>query len=235
MGTFQRPASRPYFFATSSAEAEEDEDGLSISSVFSLRALTLKLFKLDLEGGIEAQLRILSCPLLKKEAEGDSKAVAIVNQPKVFFLFLFNLVKHCYRVQLQRPKRRNKKISHKICLRERERERNLYVSEPSNKEKKRSIQDNDIRTRQTKAKKLVLYYFTTPTMFSYFQFNCGFFGIYQGVLVPNFLCPLESYGEERGHEVHTTNSQLSLRCNKRDSGAYQGNIMEMLGLDFSVI
>lgn len=89
MGTFQRPASRPYFFATSSAEAEEDEDedGLSISSVFSFRALTLKLFKLDLEGGIEAQLRILSCPLLKKEAEGDSKAVAIVSQPKVFFFF----------------------------------------------------------------------------------------------------------------------------------------------------
>lgn len=40
-------------------------------------------------------------------------------------------------------------------------------------------------------------------MFSYFQFDCGFFGIYQGVLVPNFLCPLESYGEEKGHEVHT--------------------------------
>ena len=83
MGTFQRPASRPYFFVISSAEPE-DEEGVLISSVFSLRALTLKRLKLDLEDGIEAKFRILSCPLLKKEAEGivrerDSMAVAIVS------------------------------------------------------------------------------------------------------------------------------------------------------------
>lgn len=98
MGTFQRPASRPYFFVISSAEPEdedEDEEGVLISSVFSLRALTLKRLKLDLEGGIEAKFRILSCPLLKKEAEGrvrerDSMAVDIVSQPKVFiFLVLY--------------------------------------------------------------------------------------------------------------------------------------------------
>lgn len=94
MGTFQRPASSPYFFVISSAEPEdEDEEGVLISSVFSLRALTLKRLKLDLEGGIEAQFRILSCSLLKKEAEGrvrerDSMAVAIVSQPKVFFFVL---------------------------------------------------------------------------------------------------------------------------------------------------
>ena len=94
MGTFQRPASRPYFFAISSAEPE-DEEGVLISSVFSLRALALKRLKLDLEGGIEAKFRILSCPLLKKEAEGrvrerDSMAVAIVSQPKDFiFLVLY--------------------------------------------------------------------------------------------------------------------------------------------------
>lgn len=54
MGTFQRPASRPYLFVISSAEGEED--GFLVPSVFSLRALTLKrCIKLDLEGGIEAQ------------------------------------------------------------------------------------------------------------------------------------------------------------------------------------
>lgn len=36
-GTFQRPASSPYFLVTSSAE-EEEEDGRSISPVFCLRA-----------------------------------------------------------------------------------------------------------------------------------------------------------------------------------------------------
>jgi hypothetical protein len=55
MGTFQRPASRPYFFVISSAEGAGEEDGVLVSSVFSLRALTLKRFKLVLEGGIETQ------------------------------------------------------------------------------------------------------------------------------------------------------------------------------------
>ncbi len=50
---FQRPASSPNFSVTSCAEGEEDEDGdeVSIFSVFSLIALTLKREKLGLEGG----------------------------------------------------------------------------------------------------------------------------------------------------------------------------------------
>lgn len=98
MGTFHRPASRPYFLVTSSAEAEEaegeeDEDGFSNSWVFSLRALTLKRFKLA--GGGEKDERhwrslTLSCPSHNQEedeSEGTCNAVVIIaTRPKIFYL-----------------------------------------------------------------------------------------------------------------------------------------------------
>lgn len=51
MGTCQRPASRPYFFVMSSAEAEAEDE--VFSSVSSLMALTLKLFQTGFEDWIE--------------------------------------------------------------------------------------------------------------------------------------------------------------------------------------
>lgn len=102
-GTFHRPASRPYFLVTSSAEAEEaegeeDEDGSSISWVLSFRALTLKRFKLA--GGGEKDERhwrslTLSCPSHNQEedeSEGTCNAVVIATRPKIFSLSKHPLV-----------------------------------------------------------------------------------------------------------------------------------------------
>lgn len=86
MGTCQRPASRPYFFVISSAEAE-GEVGFFISSVFSLIALTLKLLKMGLEGWIELKQQNLEFLLSNEEDEkkqGTTRAVAI------FFFFSAN-------------------------------------------------------------------------------------------------------------------------------------------------
>lgn len=76
MGTFQRPASSPNFSVISCAEGEEDGEGegVLISSVFSLIALTLKQVKLGLEGGVEAELPILNS-LVFIEREADEKQV----------------------------------------------------------------------------------------------------------------------------------------------------------------
>lgn len=80
MGTFQRPASRPYFLVTSSGEDCFEE--LLISSVFSLTALTLNTLTLDLRDWMEARLQNLELFLLLRkevqEGDGSNKNVVIV-------------------------------------------------------------------------------------------------------------------------------------------------------------
>lgn len=106
--TFHRPASRPYFFVTSSAE--DDCDGLLISSVFSLTALTLNSFTWDLREWIEARLQNLSVSLPSREAQegdGTTRNVVIVGPPqRILYLIL-----KAYVVWLSIESRKKWKIS----------------------------------------------------------------------------------------------------------------------------
>lgn len=94
MGTCQRPASRPYFFVTSSGE--DCWEGLSISSVFSLSALTLKpFFTWDLRVWNEARVQILLVPLLSIEAQegdGSRRDVVIAGPSRILYLTIEELV-----------------------------------------------------------------------------------------------------------------------------------------------
>lgn len=118
-GTFQRPASSPYFLVTSSAEEEEDGDGRSISPVFCLRAWTLKDLELNLRGGLGKLKWNLKFGWVKEKLEKDEKAireeaVAIIRKSKV------GISRH--RLWIESLGLERKQGSHKI-----NREREIYV------------------------------------------------------------------------------------------------------------